>query len=931
MRFHPAIYLGLGFLGLSAPFDSLAAQQAACPVSPSLAGTTFGADASALPVDRIADLLALAPGVASLNHGELSIRGGARGGIGTYLNGVPVIPGRRDSASPLLGGSYLGDPGVGLAVGTNAFTALRLTPSLVSPEIGNATAGVVEVETTPCAPGSGDRRVSLRAAVASDAVLGAGHGLGFNRLTLNGDGTFGRLVAGFAATVEGQRTARLGLQQNDPPVYLADGVDTTVSYNDGGSDRTVDIVRFRAAPGIRLPSSAASSYAVAGHLGYYLGTRHRLQLTALGSQRQNRIFDYQALYNPRQALADRVWSQVVTGSWFGRLSDSGPVRLSAEGHLSLQWDHETGGPLTGDGERDSRDPATGIMLAPLDFRFDQSNFAVDEALIGNFRRNDGRRSPYDLDHSNQYQPVDEFRNDAYGILGWSESGGPVGRLTLYREKRLVGKGVVTADVGDRHRLRAGFEATRYDVDFYSSQLTSQAGADAYRESPALLALFGEYQLRYRELTLTGGARFDRFNSGASRPGFPRISSMPGFDPANPTAGFVADRSHSRVSPRLSAAFQVSPRARVFGGYTAFAQAPDFATLFQGINTDFSVTTQAQRYGTDLDFEHAEIIEAGAQFAPDEVTSLAGNLWSRGDRGVVINTLSSEFDPFTASQVDLNRYRNRGRARSTGVDVRITRSLGARGQAWVSYSFVSPDSLVKAASRDHNVAAAMLYQTGESRALGGALRRLGIYGAVRVATGTRYTRCLGSLAEESDVLSDNIFCHFYQDTLNSTRLPALKLVDLRVTRSVDLGSTSLVLFADARNLLNSRNVLRVFTQTGTTRNPLDIAQVRDGTINGFANEGDANGARRGDGALDLSFGNAADPRAACGGWTTASGTPAPPNCVYLINAEERFGDGDHIFTVAEQGRAAEALYYVARGEQNFTGPGRRVRLGVELRF
>lgn len=931
MRFAPAVVIGLTALTVAGLPSPLAGQQAACPVVASPAGTTFGADASALPVDRIADLLALAPGVSSLNHGELSIRGGSRSGIGFYLDGVPVIPGRRDSVSPVAGGSYFGDPGVGLAVGTNGFSTLRLSPSLTSPELGNAVAGVIEVETTPCAPTNEPRPVSLRAGLASDAMFGAERGLGFNRATLNGDGQVGRFRFGIAALVEGQRSARLGLEQNVSPVYLADGIDTTLSYNDGTADRSVDVLRFRPAPGIRIPGSATSSYALSGHLTYFLGSGHRLQLTALGSQRQNRSFDYQALYNPRQAFADRVWSQVVTGSWFGQLKESGPVTLSAEGHLSLQWDNRTSGPLSASGERASRDPSTGLLLAPVDFRFDQSSFPVDDELIGNFQRNSGRRSPYDLDNTTQYQLVDEFRNNAYGLQGWSEGGGPIGVLTLSRERRVVGKGVLTAQLGERHRLRAGVEATRYHLDFYSSQLTSQATADAYRETPSLLALFGEYQLHYDEVTVNAGARLDRFSSGASRPGFPRISSMPGFDPANPTSGFIADESHSRLSPRISGVFQASPRTRVFGGYTALAQVPDFADLYRGINTDLSTTTQAQQYGTDLGFEHSAIIEIGGDYALDSSTSVGGSLWSRSDRDVIGSSLSSEFDPFTASQVDLFRLRNRGRARSTGADLRVVRTLGAQGRAWLSYGFVSADSLVKAATRDHNVAAAVLYQSGESRWLGGALRQVGVYGAVRVATGTRYTRCLGELAEEADVLSDNIFCHFYEGTVNSTRLPALKLVDLRVTRSFDLGATSLTLFADARNLLNARNVLRVFTQSGTTRNPLEIPQVREGALTGFANEAAANGARLGDGTIDLSFGNATDPRAACGAWSGGSGASAPPNCVYLINAEERFGNGDHLFTVAEQSRAADAYYYVGRGEQNFTGPGRRVRLGMELRF
>jgi hypothetical protein len=54
-------------------------------------------------------------------------------------------------------------------------------------------------------------------------------------------------------------------------------------------------------------------------------------------------------------------------------------------------------------------------------------------------------------------------------------------------------------------------------------------------------------------------------------------------------------------------------------------------------------------------------------------------------------------------------------------------------------------------------------------------------------------------------------------------------------------------------------------------------------------------------------------------------------VYLIRAEERFGDGNHIFTLAEQRRASDAFYAVDRGPYNFTGNARRLRLGIEVTF
>ena len=56
-----------------------------------------------------------------------------------------------------------------------------------------------------------------------------------------------------------------------------------------------------------------------------------------------------------------------------------------------------------------------------------------------------------------------------------------------------------------------------------------------------------------------------------------------------------------------------------------------------------------------------------------------------------------------------------------------------------------------------------------------------------------------------------------------------------------------------------------------------------------------------------------------------------DCVYLIRAEERYGDGDGVFSLAEQRAASDAFYSTFRGQHQFTGDPRRVRFGVQVGF
>ena len=101
---------------------------------------------------------------------------------------------------------------------------------------------------------------------------------------------------------------------------------------------------------------------------------------------------------------------------------------------------------------------------------------------------------------------------------------------------------------------------------------------------------------------------------------------------------------------------------------------------------------------------------------------------------------------------------------------------------------------------------------------------------------------------------------------------------------------------------------------------------------LANEANQNKAlNSADGSVILN-GTNTDPTAsgplACGSWT---GDAGPVNCVLLQRTETRWGNGDGIFTEAEQDRALDAWYNSFNGVQRYYGPPRQIRIGAELNF
>jgi len=87
--------------------------------------------------------------------------------------------------------------------------------------------------------------------------------------------------------------------------------------------------------------------------------------------------------------------------------------------------------------------------------------------------------------------------------------------------------------------------------------------------------------------------------------------------------------------------------------------------------------------------------------------------------------------------------------------------------------------------------------------------------------------------------------------------------------------------------------------------------------------DAEGTRRVF-AIDLR-----DVATACPAWQGSAGIVG---CVMLNRTERRFGNGDGFYDVEEQRAAVNGWYdHTWSPSRNFYGPGRQVRVGLELTF
>ncbi|HET8650073.1 MAG TPA: TonB-dependent receptor, partial [Gemmatimonadales bacterium] len=498
-------------------------------------------------------------------------------------------------------------------------------------------------------------------------------------------------------------------------------------------------------------------------------------------------------------------------------------------------------------------------------------------------------------------------------------------------------------------ITVGGNFTNYSVDYYSYELTSQAFGSVYRQRPIQRALWVEDQVTGGAMQLKLGLRYDYFNSRAARPEyatpeggkvfFPRISSADGFDPDNPSAARVFDGSQARLSPRIQLGYRASPRTSLRLGYAQEVAAPDFAMLYSGLNTDIQATNTSNVFGTALQFNRSAIWEAGLTYlvGNGSVLDIAGyqrNLQVMARSGPV-----TVYDPVRNSMQDIREYHSVddvGRIR--GIDVRISQRVSSLLTGMLSYSYQDGKATLPARtfppapamqlpftnSHPQTFSATLAYYPRSARSgpsSSGLLRGLGAYATYRIESGSVYCGGLLGICNNVDGLAGND---------DARRLPTTHRLDLRITKNVTLGGRALTLYLDARNLLNTRNIVRLLATSGKVEDPLQESVTFRQDSASFAQEANRNNVyNTATGAIDLTFGGAG--RSGCADFVSVGGESATPDCLYLLQAEERWGNGDHVFSLDEQQRASEAFYLTTRGIQEFTGDPRRIRLGVQIGF
>jgi outer membrane receptor for ferrienterochelin and colicin len=721
--------------------------------------------------------------------------------------------------------------------------------------------------------------------------------------------------------------------------------------------------------GRRFPMNWTTDMRFQGKLQYSYGDGSRVFLSGVGNGQQGRNAPGRAILAPSLFTGFHNWSRMGALDVNHVFLKSAERALSLNLNVSYQVDGQIAGPLDPDYEASTRSPFMGMEWGTVEFTgLAGIPFPLTQQIIDNMRTNSGLRVPL-LDRDD-LRNTQESRVNPYGMeTSWVESGFDQA-ATLYQEKRYTGRATADWQMNRFNRFQFGGDFTKTKLAYWQSNLLRQSFMDAYVVDPIKYGLYASDRLDLGDVVLELGLRYDYYDANAMFANVPgRIYTNPAFNRpasiANPDSlaaslarVMTPSQGHSNLSPRVRVAFPVTEYTNFRLSYAHQVQSPDFNTLLVGINNDLDFTNTNDIFGRDLQFAKTILFEFGVRHAFSQDMVLDISAYNKDKVSDMAARIVPYDDPFNPGDiVNLNVLTNSDFGNIRGVDMKLDRRVGNYVNASVGYTFQlargtgsDPFSYLRTFSRqisavtgdrvpppqailptddnrEHNIVGSIAVSLPDDwrrgTTLGTVLRNTSIFATFRAASGLPYTRLdptggTGTLAVRTAFgLVSNA-----TETLNSSALPWTRNVDLRFTKGVKLGGQDLTVFADFRNLLNFKNVVNLFAETGDVVNATHRDQALDVEFQLIETEARNNGRLLANGDINLV--------PSCASWTVTGGSNGPVvNCVALRRVEARFGNGDGLYTRAERETAFNAYYDAFNGPFTLYGEPRHIRIGFEL--
>ena len=629
-----------------------------------------------LPVDNLGQIIVLQPGVVEGGLKGFSIRGGRSGEEAVFVDGVLV---RNFNAGT-----------TNLELGTNTLSEVDVLTGGFSAQFGDAQSGIVNFVTR-----SGGRRWNGALSLQTDELMPKNYSAGFNRAEFSlGGPIIGNFSFFGALTAQGSRSFDASKGWRDVPIFVASGVDTTVSYTPAGTTDTREIIIpnfLEYDQGGRLPFSSNDQYTVDSKIDYSYGSGSRIFLTGKLSRAQARTpfgAGLANLYNASSFSGANVHSRAAILGWTHNFVQSADRALALDVKLAATRDLNTGGVLDREWDLKHRDPFMGFTFSDMKFVVEEKDFPVNRDLVERFLRNEGQRTPFDVTRTDLLL-AGEFRTNPYGTLGIGCTGcfstrGIGGVFNYIEESQLQARATVDWQVNRQNRIKFGGDYTDIHIDYAVTGYANLSFAQFWVENPRRSSLFLQDRLDLGDLVLEGGLRYDRFDPNTN------FAVTPGYLDLDDPGSFQKAPVRSTLSRRLGISFPVTVNSTFRLSYGHFAQVPDLNEYFFGKNTDYfryRNTNTNDRFARPADIAKTIAFEFGYRqlIGPDFVFDIAA--YNRDKtKDATYRKLAWE-DPTNPGTVAyLNTLTNSDFGTIRGIDVRLDRRFGRILDVMLGYSY-----------------------------------------------------------------------------------------------------------------------------------------------------------------------------------------------------------------------------------------------------
>ncbi|MDZ7292472.1 MAG: TonB-dependent receptor [candidate division KSB1 bacterium] len=413
---------------------------------------------------------------------------------------------------------------------------------------------------------------------------------------------------------------------------------------------------------------------------------------------------------------------------------------------------------------------------------------------------------------------------------------------FYRDTRThIGKMDLTWQATNQHLIKAGLEGRQHRLwlrafeirlnrdtgfkPFVPSQTTNVSNNDTYLRRPYEFAVYLQDKMEFDYLIVNAGLRFDYFSSKGKIPddfGQPNV------------AGLLESGSSSQLSPRFGLAYPITERGVIHISYGHFFQIPNFEFLYS--NPEFELYP-TQDYGSTPPPERTPNVIGNANLKPQRTVIYEIGLQQQlGEQFALdLTAYFKDIRNLLGTQILTNingiryaRYINRDYGNVRGFTVSFEKRQSNGVGATIDYTY----QIAKGNASDPNSA---FFDVQANREPTKELVPLDWDRThslnITLTAGNPSNHSMGLIGKIGSGLPYTPTAQNIRTAVeNSERRPYFMNFDLYAYKNLSLAGLKTNLFVRVYNLLDRKNELQVFTDTG--RANYSLSALTGGTIFGL---------------------------------------------------------------------------------------------------